>query len=290
MMTFRRTIRYYTLRLHRLQHQPVAVQTPDMTAHTCPHCGYEYVGRLCPMCGMPGSWQRFTWQRLLKGFLDIWGMGNRSMFRSMGHLLWRPGYMIRDYLSGHYPSYFPPFQMITVLTVFVALIIWLLGIDTEASVAATTVGDGDDVAHYAILEGYQKVRDFLLANALYALLLQIVMLVAAVWLVFRRRGLNFVETFFAMVYISCQMQMISIAWLLLTQTFIKNSLFPFSLPEVVVLALLAFDFRQLYSLSAWGAVWRTLLVALLLVVLYLAFMFTAIAVLFAAVGVEQLVN
>ena len=55
-MMFKRTIRYYRLRLRRLQHQPVAVQAPDMTAHVCRHCGYEYVGRLCPMCGMPGSW------------------------------------------------------------------------------------------------------------------------------------------------------------------------------------------------------------------------------------------
>ena len=259
-------------------------------SHTCKHCGHEFVGRMCPMCGMPADWQRFTWRRLLNGFLDIWGMGNRPMFRSMGHLLWRPGYMIRDYLGGHYLSYFPPFKMLAVLTVFVALIIWLFGIDTETSVAEATISDKDPFAHYAILEGYQKVREFLLGNALYALLLQIVMLVVAVWLVFRRKGLNFVETFFAMVYISCQMQLVAIVWLLLTQTLIRNSLFPFSLPEVVVLALLAFDFRQLYSLSVWGTVWRTLLVTLLLLLLYLAFMFTAVVILLAAVGVERLVN
>ncbi|MBQ9645798.1 MAG: DUF3667 domain-containing protein [Prevotella sp.] len=258
-------------------------------SHTCRHCGHEFVGRMCPMCGMPADWQRFTWRRLLNGFLDIWGMGNRPMFRSMGHLLWRPGYMIRDYLGGHYLSYFPPFKMLAVLTMLVVLTIWLLGIDTDATVAAAPIGDGE-MAHYAILEGYQKVRNFLMGNALYALLLQIVVLVAAVWLVFRRRGLNFVETFFAMVYISCQMQMVVIVWLLLTQTLIRHSLFPFSLPEVVVVALLVFDFRQLFSLSTWGAVWRTLLVTLVLLLLYLAFMFTAVVILIAAVGVERLIN
>ena len=277
-MTFKRTIRYYCLRLRRLQHQPVAVQAPDMTAHVCRHCGYEYVGRLCPMCGMPGSWQRFTWQRLFNGFLDIWGMGNRPMFRSMGHLLWRPGYMIRDYLGGHYLSYFPPFKMLAVLTVFVALIIWLLGIDT-ASAVAEAKNTATALNEQKVVGMFYQVRDILVANPLYRLLMQIVLMVVAIWAAFYKRGLNFVETFFAMVYISCQMQLLTILWLLLTREFVEPSAFPFSLPEVLVGIVLLLDLRQLYQLSWWGTFWRMLLAQLLSVVLYVAVMFLTVILL-----------
>jgi hypothetical protein len=52
----------------------------------------------------------------------VWGLGNRGMFRTIRDLLLRPGYMIRDYLSGMQMAYFPPFKMfflVVALSVFV---------------------------------------------------------------------------------------------------------------------------------------------------------------------------
>ena len=51
-------------------------------------------------------------------FLDIWGLGNRPMFRTLRELFWRPGYMVRDYLNGHRQFYFPPFKLLAVVIVF----------------------------------------------------------------------------------------------------------------------------------------------------------------------------
>lgn len=46
------------------------------------------------------------------------GVGNRSMFRNILDLMFRSGYMIRDYLSGMQSAYFPPFKMFFLLTAF----------------------------------------------------------------------------------------------------------------------------------------------------------------------------
>ena len=275
------------IRLRRKQQAPVELPTIDETQHTCKHCNYTYIGRQCPMCGMPGSWTRFTWKKLFNGFLDIWGMGNRPMFRSMGHLFWRPGYMIRDYLNGHYLSYFPPFKMLAVLTVFVATVIWLLGIDTNVSDAALIDNSSNLVNRYAIMQGILNVLSFLKSHPLYSLLMRIVMLVLAVWIVFRKKGYNLVETFFAMVYLSCQMQMIVLIWLLLTREFIHYSIFPYTLPEILVIVLLIFDFRQLYGLKTWGSIWRTMLMTLLLIVLYIVFIVIIVILLTAGITMEQ---
>ena len=164
------------------------------------------------------------------------------------------------------------------LTVFVALTIWLLGIDTasgvvEAKDTATALNESKVVGMFF------QVREILVTNPLYRLLMQIVLMVVAIWAAFYKKGLNFVETFFAMVYISCQMQLLTILWLLLTHEFVAPSAFPFSLPEVLVGIVLLIDLRQLYQLSWWGTVWRMLLAQLLSVVLYVAVMFLTIILL-----------
>lgn len=55
-------------------------------------------------------------------FLDVWGMGNRSMFRSLRDLVLRPGYLIRDYIGGMQSAYFPPFKMFFVLAALAVLV------------------------------------------------------------------------------------------------------------------------------------------------------------------------
>ena len=55
-------------------------------------------------------------------FLDVWGLGNRGMFRTIRDLILRPGYMIRDYLQGMQMAYFPPFKMFFLLITLALLV------------------------------------------------------------------------------------------------------------------------------------------------------------------------
>lgn len=65
---------------------------------------------------------RFSFKRAVIHFLDVWGMGNRSMFRSLRDLMFRPGYLIRDYIGGMQSAYFPPFKMFFVLAAIALLV------------------------------------------------------------------------------------------------------------------------------------------------------------------------
>ena len=58
----------------------------------------------------------------LLNFLDVWGLGNRGMFRTIRDLLLRPGNMIRDYISGMQMAYVPPFKLFFLLTALSLLI------------------------------------------------------------------------------------------------------------------------------------------------------------------------
>ena len=91
---------------------------PQMTEehHRCCTCGQEYQGSYCPCCGQSARIGRYSFKAALLLFLDVWGMGNRGMFRTLHDLILRPGYMIRDYISGMQMAYFPPFKLLFLLT------------------------------------------------------------------------------------------------------------------------------------------------------------------------------
>ena len=97
----------------------------------CPNCQTEYIGNFCPSCGQSAKMQRFTVKNALMSTLEVWGMGNRSLPRTLLHLFTRPGYMIGDYLDGKRMPFFPPVKMLFVLCIFFALV--------------TTIRDGNNV-------------------------------------------------------------------------------------------------------------------------------------------------
>ena len=105
------------LRAFRIwQHRPYKLKPLSEERHTCASCKTEYVGNYCPRCGQSAGVGRFSFKKALLLFIDVWGVGNRSMFRSLRDLILRPGYMISDYLRGMQSAYFPPFKMFFLLT------------------------------------------------------------------------------------------------------------------------------------------------------------------------------
>lgn len=101
--------------------QPHQVAPLSEEPHECATCGTHYEGNYCPRCGQSAKIGRYSFKNALLLFLDVWGLGNRGMFRSIRDLILRPGYMIRDYLRGMQMAYFPPFKLF-----FLLLALWLV--------------------------------------------------------------------------------------------------------------------------------------------------------------------
>ena len=96
----------------------------------CLNCHTEYIGNYCPTCGQPASTKRFTVKNALMSTLEVWGMGNRSLPRTLFHLFTRPGQMIGEYLDGKRIPFFPPVKMLFVLCVFITVENMLIGRET----------------------------------------------------------------------------------------------------------------------------------------------------------------
>lgn len=93
------------------QVRPREVAPMSQDEHECLNCHDHYTGSFCPRCGQPATTTRFSWKVAVASFIDAYGLGERGMFRTMGNLLLRPGYLILDYLRGMRASYFAPFKM-----------------------------------------------------------------------------------------------------------------------------------------------------------------------------------
>lgn len=109
-------------RFRQWQRQPHEVAPLSAEEHICATCGTVFQGNYCPRCGQSSAIGRYSFKKAFLLFLDVWGLGNRGMFRTLRDLLLRPGYMIRDYLQGMQMAYFPPFKLFFLLTTLSLLV------------------------------------------------------------------------------------------------------------------------------------------------------------------------
>lgn len=274
----------------------------DEESHVCKHCGTEFTGGYCPKCSMPARWQRFNWKLLILNFMDIWGLGNRPMFRTIRDLFWRPGYMIKDYLRGHHLSYFPPFKMLAVWTVILIFFMWLISHVTGSTPESILPGEelrsllqsSDDPINQQnsstflrmLLNQLERLIDFLDEHMLYRIILQNILVVIAVkWAFSKVSDFNYVETFISQIYINCQFLIIAIVTMLYTWKLPPAGiLVPYMLElwSFTVPLVLTYDFHQLYGVTWKKAFWKTIVVTINLLILYAIILSIILAVILIA--------
>ena len=285
------SVKEWWARFRHWQITPTKLESHEVfEQHECINCGESFDGAFCPYCGQSAKTSRLTLRNALSNILDVWGLGTRSMPRALWHLLFRPGHMIADYLCGHRRPYFPPFKMLFVLTATAILLAHLLPDDEapappaqpveQAEVAVTdSIGvekalptTSIDAEEQRIMEETRKVKEIIYGTWDLAmekipaspamLLLGWQFLFALSTGVFFRRSprmgrVTFTEQFYAQVLIACQMQFLSILYMLIT--FRGPEGYELSIPFGYMAAYALIDYKQLYGYGWWGTLWRSAL-------------------------------
>ena len=117
-----KNLNYRYQRFSEWKQQPHQVAPLSEVHHECATCGTHYEGNYCPRCGQSSKIGRYSFKNALLLYLDVWGLGNRGMFRTIRDLILRPGYMIRDYFRGMQMAYFPPFKLFFLLLALSVLV------------------------------------------------------------------------------------------------------------------------------------------------------------------------
>jgi hypothetical protein len=267
------------------QQRPYQVAEKSLELHSCLTCGEEYQGNCCPRCGQSARIGRYSFKNALLLFLDVWGAGNRGMFRTLRDLILRPGYMIRDYISGMQMAYFPPFKMYFLLLALALMIDSGLNIqginrekenhsevlqitnqivNNEKQTEETTQKETDpdrekmkQLAHQDVDWIIDNFWDWLNQHSSFVILAGLLLFSLPLWLLIRRGpaipDLRLSECFVMMVYISNMLILYNII----------PSLLCFNVKTEMVYNLLTFllifiPIRQLSGYSYASTVWRVL--------------------------------
>lgn len=292
--------------------QPYQVAPLSEEQHDCATCGTHYQGNYCPRCGQSAKIGRYSFKNAFMLFLDVWGLGNRGMFRSIRDLLLRPGYMIRDYLNGMQMAYFPPFQMFFLLCAL-SLVVdtgfniqgvnrmkqqkkeaneMVLGTNTEQEKAnkieikvtqqpdkaTTKEAEKTELANEEFNRIAEKGSEWMEQHMSLFSLICLLVFSIPLWLLFRHGpnipDIRLSECFVSMVYVVNMLLIFGII----------PSLFCFSMKGEIIytlltLMLMIIPLKQLFGFSYWGTIWRvaiaamSLLVALILLIIGLVILY-----------------
>ena len=267
------------------QHQPHEVAPLSEEMHECATCGTHFEGNYCPRCGQSAQIGRYSFKKALLLFLDVWGVGNRGMFRSIRDLVLRPGYMILDYLRGMQMAYFPPFKMLFLLCTLSILVNSGMNVqgvnrfkeleeDFSISVKVENSEEKTDkkltkseiekqrkkkeiLNKWYSGEIFKKGYTWVNKNIAIVYLGCLLLFSVPLYLMFRHSpaisDLRFSECFVAMIYITNMLLIYSIIFSLLWPNDTADGIF-----ALLVLPLVIIPIKQFSGYSYWSTIWRTI--------------------------------
>lgn len=267
-------------RIDAWQRKGVEVAPLSAESHECLNCRTVFTGNFCPRCGQSAGVSRFTFRHALSKTLEVWGLGNRSLPRTLLHLIYRPGYMIGDYLDGRQAPYFPPIKMLFLVTAAFVVTQHIVapgvmdGIYSDVTISLSDkkldIPNGEEAYtdKRIFLEGmnnfidvFENVTDFFRQNqAIELVLSHSLFALIAMW-VFRRSPLrpnmNLTECFFSQILIATQLMMVSMACVIATQgsRWMDNM---YCMPTWLLLLVMFYDYKQLYGFGLLRTAWYTL--------------------------------
>lgn len=87
----------------------------------CKHCGTVFEGNFCPRCGQSRKVSKVTKHGFMMAFIEAYPQLAGSYLHTLLELIFRPGYMVRDYFRGHRIPYAGPFKTFVITVSVYAL-------------------------------------------------------------------------------------------------------------------------------------------------------------------------
>lgn len=273
-------IRINDLIVHGHHTQPARVGE-DAVCH-CLNCGTDFIGNYCPNCGQSSKTRRLTFGQAVDNFLGAMANMERGLVHTCLELLYRPGYMMHDYVKGHRVEYVKPIQLLFLLSTVYLILKYVLYIGWDLSVNIE-LSDPEQTERFQWVKDIMRYID---SNQALTSLLTVTVMLLPFWLVFRStkigKGICLAEFFFVMVYVSCQQTLFS----LLQLPFLRLSGEAPSMGMGLSVAFMAWSFRQFFQLTWRQTVLRVLLGSFLTVLFFILFFLVVIVGVVVVCGID----
>ncbi|MBR5698063.1 MAG: DUF3667 domain-containing protein [Prevotella sp.] len=224
-------------RFRAWQVDPFDYEMPD-AKHRCENCGYEFTGNYCPRCSQKAGIGAMTWKSVSESVMEIWGVGSRSMTYTLFQLFTRPGYLIRDYVTGKRQVSFPPVKMLIIVAFIFTLAATLFFPESpdpaKPAVDSDAIGVFIDWAADNMGWGFLALRSFFIVPT---------------WVLFRFAprlpNHTLPQGFFIQVFMCVQTVVI---------LFLSETLF-----FILLAVIYIWTYMQLFGYGLWGTIWRSIL-------------------------------
>lgn len=244
-------IQYYHRFCRWQQAEPRYVNRHEGEVRHCHNCGTEFSDNFCPRCGQRAEVGRVGWRSIRDNIALLWGLDSRSLSYTLVQLLGRPGYLVRDYISGHRQVSFPPVKMLVIVCLFVVVFESVFHVKNDVLGIKFDVQKIDEIVEWI---NAQKSWATLFLQSFYIL---------PTWLVFRfapgypRHTLP--EGFFLQLFLSV------LSILLVFVGYLNENL------ELALWIIYMYiTYRQLFGYGWWGTLWRLAVILLLAVITMVA--------------------
>ena len=224
------------------QENPISYHT-DTSEHVCNNCGHTFRGNYCPICSQSARYGRVSWLSIWQGIGQLWGIESRSAVYTLWQLLLRPGYLVRDYISGKRQISYPPVNLLIILAAVVALARYFFPLPTPEPIQT-----GYKYVDWAFVwfGNHQNIAELLFGCVV----------ILPTWFIFRKAprypNHTIPEGFYLQVYLA-------ILSYIFTSIFAEQSIIASALG--VVYNFMAY--KQLFGYGYWGTLWRLIICGVL---------------------------
>ena len=230
-------------RFRAWQITPFHYSEEGLEEHHCANCDHTYTGNYCPICGQAADVGRITWRSVWKNILNVWGMDSKSLFYSLWQLLWRPGYLISDYINGHRQQSYSPTNMLFIVALFYALFTnWI----DPTPIELVNESETELVLLF-------KAIDWLFNNPGWGIMTITMFFIPPTWVLFRFSPRNNHHTLPQGAFIQLFMGTLLLIFIFFSET--VSGFFNWLIPLYYYIA-----YRQLFGYRFWGTTWRLLLI------------------------------
>lgn len=136
---------------------------------TCLNCGTPLTDRFCSHCGQKDIPKRQTLGELIENFVGSFFSFESKFFRTLRYLLFKPGFLAKEYNSGRRESYYHPARMYVFTSFVYFLLVFSLPdaqeerndvIQTDSTdVKLDSIATGADALNFQLTEGEYDSRE-----------------------------------------------------------------------------------------------------------------------------------
>jgi hypothetical protein len=134
----------------------------------CGNCGTELLGETCYNCGQPTKGLVRQFSSIMGDFLDTVLNIDSRVFRTIGPLIFRPGYLTQEYFSGRRIRFVSPVRLFFFLAVLTFLLAQFslpeMGPGERDDAIQVNNGSGNKIAKSKTIEEVEKLRTDTLAE------------------------------------------------------------------------------------------------------------------------------